>query len=151
MSIMSEPLPPHLATFERYSLPAVERKLSEALDLAWDSSMQDWNFVNANPDILPQLVDLLVNQVLSDDEQFSAMCLAVASYDEALLGGATDETIWSSLEERMTMRPELYVSIVWYWAQPALRGEESFAVSAAMTGVWKKVNERIRAGRCSGN
>src|SRR5690242_3373996 len=98
---MSELLPSDLAEFERYSLRAAECKLSETLDLAWDPQMQDWDLANASPDVLPKVMNLLAKQDLTDDESFSAMCLAIASYDEALLGGEADPTIWSSLSEQL--------------------------------------------------
>jgi len=144
---MSAALPPDLLEFERYSLPDVECKLSAVLDLAWDSQMQDWDLVNANPDVLPRVMSLFAEQSLSEDERFSAMCLAVASYDEILLRGETAPEIWSSLVQQLALNPRLYLSIVWYWAQPGVRDDESFAVSAAMAEVWELVSEQVRAGR----
>jgi hypothetical protein len=147
LGIMSEPLPPDLSEFERYSLPAAERKLSNALNLAWDPQMQDWDLTNSSPNVLPQVLDLLVEQSLSDDERFSAMCLAVASYDEVLSVGAGNPVIWSTLSEQLKLRPRLYLSIIWYWAQPAVRGEEAFPVSAAMAEMWEFASEHIRTGK----
>jgi len=143
---MSQSLPPDLAAFERYSMPAAERGLSEALNLAWDAQMQDWDLVNANPDLLHRLVGILTSPAASADERFSAMCLAVASYDELLLSGARDPSSWSFLENELLQHPELYASVVWYWALPELLGEESFLVSPAMATVWSRVCGRLRPG-----
>jgi hypothetical protein len=142
---MSSSLPPDLAAFKRYSMPAAESRLSEALSLAWDAQMQDWDLINANPGLLHRLAGILKDPALSVDERFSAMCLAIASYDELLLSGAQDANLWSFLENEMIQHPELYASVVWYWAQPALLGEESFLVSPAMAGVWQHVNEKLRS------
>ncbi len=128
-------------------MPAAEISLSKALGLAWDAQMQDWDLINANPDLLHRLVDILKDPALSADERFSAMCLAIASYDELLLSEARDANLWSFLENEMIQHPELYASVVWYWAQPALLGEESFLVSPAMVRVWQDVNEKL----CSAN
>jgi hypothetical protein len=143
---MSQSLPPDLAPFERYSLPEAECKLSEALGLAWDPQMQDWHLINANPGLLHHLVGILLSQASSADERFSAMCLAVASYDDLLSRRASDAAIWSSLKQQMITHPELYASIVWYWAQPVVLGEEPFLVSSAMSGIWEQVNEQLRSG-----
>lgn len=149
LGIMSQSLPPDLAAFERYSMPAAECSLSEALDLAWDAQMQDWHLINANPGLLHRLLGILRNPTSSADERFSVMCLAVASYDELLLGGAQDPGLWSQLENEMIQHPELYASVVWYWAQPALLEEESFFVSPAMASVWQHVNEKLlSSNRC---
>jgi hypothetical protein len=142
---MSQSLPPDLAAFERYSMPAAEHSLSEALDLAWHAQMQDWHLINANPGLLHRLAGILKNSASSADERFSAMSLAIASYDELLLGGAQDANLWSLLENEMIQRPELYASVVWYWAQPALLGEESFLVSPLMASVWQHVNEKLQS------
>lgn len=142
---MSATLPPDLAAFERYSMPAAESSLSEALSLVWDAQMQDWDLVNANPGLLHRLAGMLKDPALSGDERFSVMCLTIASYDELLLSGAHDANLWTFLENEMIQHPELYASVVWYWAQPALLGEESFLVSPAMAGVWQYVNENLRA------
>jgi hypothetical protein len=142
---MSQSLPPDLAVFERYSMPAAESSLSEALDLAWDAQMQDWNLVNASPALLHRLASILKDPASTADERFSAMCLAIASYDELLLGGAQDASLWLLLESEMIQHPKLYASVVWYWAQPALLGEESFLVSSAMASVWQHVNEKLRS------
>lgn len=146
---MSELLPPDLAEFERYSLPVAECKLSEILELAWDPQMQDWDLTNASSSVLSKVVSLLASQALSDDESFSAMCLAVASYDDHLSGGEASLALWSLIRERLELRPNLYLSIIWYWAQPVVRGEESFPVSAAMAEVWQRVSKQIRASRCA--
>jgi hypothetical protein len=142
---MSESLPLHLAHFERYSLPEAERDLSEKLNLAWDPQMQDWDLVNANESLLPKLTDLVLDSGLSDSQSFSAMCLAVASYDEALQVGAADSNVWSFLREELVARAELYASIVWYWSLPAIRGGEAFPLSAAMAEVWGTVEKKLAA------
>jgi hypothetical protein len=147
---MSQSLPPDLSAFERYSMPATECRLSESLGLAWDAQMQDWDLVNANPGLLHRLASILKEPASSADERFSAMCLAIASYDELLLGGAQDAKLWSLLESEMIQHPELYASVVWYWAQPAPLGEEeSFLVSPAMESVWQHVKEKLRSGNRS--
>ena len=127
-------------------MPGAESKLSEALDLVWDPQMQDWDLTNANPDLLHRLVGILTSPATSADECFSAMCLAVASYDELLLDRANDVTLWSSLTEQLIRHPELYASIVWYWAQPVVLGEEEpFPVSPAMEIIWKQVKDQLRS------
>ncbi len=143
---MSDPLPPHLEHLTRYSMPAAERTLSEMLDLAWHPQMQDWDLINANPDLLPRLVGLLLNQDLSDDEHFSAMSLAIASYDDVLREESENVAVWSQLKEQLTDRSELFASIIWYWAQPMLHDEEPFPISGAMAEIWRQVLERLPAG-----
>lgn len=147
---MSEPLPLHLAHLARYSLPVAERCLSEALNLAWDPQMQDWDLVNANQSLLPQLVHLLADRELSDDQRFSIMGLAVASYDEALQVGALDSNVWCSLKDELTARPQLYASILWYWALPVIRGDDAFPISPAMAQLWEQLGEKLATGGSGG-
>lgn len=56
---MSYSLPASMRRFERFSMPAAEQRLSEALGLVWDKQMQDWDLTNANAELLPSLFSLL--------------------------------------------------------------------------------------------
>jgi hypothetical protein len=132
-------------SFLRHSLPAVERKLSEMLGLHWDSTMQDWDVESGTRDVLPRVIPLLSNTELSDDERFSAMRLAVACYDHAVHAGAEGEVEWSSIRNEIERRPELYASIVWYWAERAIVGEEAFPISGAKAEVWNTVEAKLSA------
>lgn len=138
-NIMSAALPVVLSRFERYSMPAAEEKLSDLLGLAWDQQMQDWDLTNANPELLPSLFVLLQQQELSDDEQFSAMALAVASVDDLFMADGFAQREWAQLERLLLDAPELHASTIWYWAGPALRNEEPFPVSSAMAALWRRV------------
>jgi hypothetical protein len=142
-----QPLPPQFAHLKRYSSPVAERAVSARLGLPWDSHMQDWDLVNANPNLLPTLVRLFADNALSDDERFSAMTLAVACYDEALVCSTSADAEWLSLREELLTRPELYVSIVWDWFAPHLAKDESFPVSATMALIWEQVSATLRARR----
>jgi hypothetical protein len=78
------------------------------------------------------------------------MGLAVASYDEALQDGASDSDVWRSLKDELTARPQLYVSILWYWALPVIRGDDAFPISAVMAQLWEQLGEKLAAGGSSG-
>lgn len=136
-------LPEKFRHLQRFSLPQAERALSERLGLSWDARMQHWEIVNANPDLSPRLLEVLAMGGLSDDELFSLMALTVASVDELfLLDGRVDQ-VWRPLASMLLGNPELYASIIWYWAYPLLRHQEPFPISAHMVGVWKRASRQL--------
>ena len=125
--------------FERFSVPAAEQRLSEALGLVWAERMQDWDLTNANAELLPSLLPFLQQQGLSDDERFSAMALTVASVDELFMAQGSRQEVWEQLEALLLCAPELHASTIWYWAGPSLRNEEPFPVSPFMAKLWRSV------------
>lgn len=124
-------------------MPAAQEKLSKRLGLAWDQQMQDWDLTNANPALLSSLFALLQQQDLSDDERFSAMALTVASVDDLFMADGFAQREWEQLEKLLLNAPELHASTIWYWAGPALRNEEPFAVSSAMAALWRRVEPSL--------
>ena len=105
--------------------------------------MQDWDIVNANPDLSPRLLDVLARGALSDDELFSLMALTVASVDELFLLDGRVDRVWRPLASLLLGNPELYISIIWYWAYPVLRHQDPFPISAYMASIWKRASQQI--------
>ena len=103
-------------------MPASESSLSERFGLNWDVQMQDWDLNNANAELIPVLLDALGKSHLADDERYSLMALAIASVDEALQFDPGPQNQWETLEALLRQRPGLFASLIFYWAEPALRG-----------------------------
>lgn len=120
-------------------MPEAEQKLSAVLELVWYQQMQDWDLTNANAEFLSSLFPFLRQQDISDDERFSAMALTVASVDELFMVQGIRAEVWEQLEALLLCAPELHASTIWYWALPALRGEEPYPVSPLMAELWRRV------------
>lgn len=79
------------------------------------------------------------------------MALTIASVDEAIQLGIDNKKIeeyLSSLEYFLLQHPHLYVSVVFYWAEPALLkrdSEEQFLISKNMALYWTKILEKLNA------
>lgn len=79
------------------------------------------------------------------------MELTIASVDEALQLGIDEKNIedyLSSLEYFLLQYPHLYVSVVFYWAKPALLkrdDKEQFLISKNMALYWPKILEKLNA------
>lgn len=104
--------------------------------------MQDWDLNNANADLMPVLLDALGELHLPDDERYSLMALTIASVDEALQLGMGPQNHWETLEALLRRRPGLFASLIFYWAEPALRGadvEEHFCISGRMARLWNHI------------
>jgi hypothetical protein len=144
-------LPPDLRHLERYSLPAVEQRLSEALELPCTPDMQDWAIQVGNAAALPRVLALLRRGDLSLDERFSLMALAIACADDALSDTASFPVV-DEVWRLLSTEPALHASTIHYWATPVLEGEDAecwFAVSPLMASVWRSsgLDDGPAAGR----
>ena len=144
---MTNFLSPALEKLQRYPTQAAEKYLSKRFGLNWDATMQDWEITSANADLLPGFLTALSEPLLSDDQRYALMGLTIASVDEALQLGIDEKNIGeylSSLEYFLLQHPHLYVSLVFYWAEPALLrrdDEEQFLISKNMALYWPKILE----------
>lgn len=123
-------------------MPEAERNLSDRLGLNWDVQMQDWDLNNANAEFIPLLIQTLKESTLSDDERYSLMALTLASVDDAHYPGADNEYDWASVAALLRLRPCLFASAIYYWAEPALQArpaERQFPISAHMAGLWNEL------------
>ena len=139
---MSSLLPPPFQHLQRYSTPASESSLSERFGLNWDAQMQDWDLNNANAERLPVLLVALGESHLADDERYALTALAIASVDEAIQLDLGPQDHWETLEALLRRRPGLIAPLIFYWAEPALRGvdvEEQYSISGRMARLWNQI------------
>ncbi len=136
-------LPEKFRHLQRFSLPHAEKAISERFGLDWAPRMQDWDAVNANPDLSPRLLEALARGALSDDELFTLMALTVSCVDELFLLEGRVARVWKPLTHLLLGNPELYASIIWYWAYPALRNHDPFPISPHMATIWKRATLQL--------
>lgn len=114
-------------------------RLSAKLGLPVDPLMQDWDILNADPRRLGEFLDLYETESLTEDDKFALMALIVASFDDWLGDGGTDEAVLTRIQRHLVSEFTQHEATVHYWClfdepDPA----ECFVVTQFMRDVWRR-------------
>lgn len=102
----------------RYVTRAASEHLNAALHLHPHPFCQDWEIELADADRVAEFLELYEGGELDDDQAFALMSLIVASYDDLLQLGRSDEQTWRRIRQHLVERFALHAYTVQYWSLP---------------------------------
>lgn len=119
-----------------------EKKLSETLGLIWDTSMQDWDLINSDPD---RITDFLkaYNKLDDSDEKFILMQLIVASFDDYQSEQNFNTKLWDKCSIVLEKEHPIHIHTICYWSTKADESDHFF-ISPFMDEIFKKVIRNYR-------
>ncbi|MCD8179220.1 MAG: hypothetical protein LUE98_18170 [Tannerellaceae bacterium] len=95
----------------------IQKKISEALSLPYDDSMQDWDMEVADAERVEEFITFLKKGLFTKEEKYAVMALLIASFDNLLWTERTDSTqIWEQIKELLLKDRDLYVDHINYWS-----------------------------------
>jgi hypothetical protein len=113
-------IPKHLL---RFPTAEARTRLSERLQLPYDSSMQDWEWEIADPKRIRVFLDLYEAGDLSEDERFSLMEIIIQSAEESA-DALLESKEWKRALHLLGENIAVHIHSVWYWAVPEAETQE---------------------------
>ena len=117
--------------FRFVTTPARER-LAALLRLPNDPSMQDWEWVVADPERIEEFLSVYEEALLDDDERFALMEILIQSFEDSARDLAADPA-WKRLLALLERNLDVHRYSVWYWysvgVEAAAGGYEAWRVS----------------------
>ena len=121
----------------RYPTAAVTERLTGLLHLR--SHGQDFDIEAADAARVGEFLDAYEGQPLNEDERFALMELIVASYDESVSAGGSDDGRWQRIRGHLLGRFDLHGYTVQYWSSPDDEDAEAADNGFAITGRMREV------------
>jgi hypothetical protein len=116
----------------RFVTAAAREHLSQLLNLP--STGQDWEIEHADPSRLGEFLSVYEQQPLDDDHRFALMELVIASYDELLSQGQSNDEAWERIRRHLCERFALHEYTIQHWSLPDEIPNETPEGNFAVTG-----------------
>ena len=135
-------IPEHLWRFPTADAIA---SLSARLNVAYDDSMQDWEWEIADPARIDEYLALYQGGELTDDERFTLMETVIQSFAD-LSACLHEDPRWEHVINLLDRNIELHLYSVWYWANTDSELEnDGWAVTPFLRKLLSKHSGRLNA------
>lgn len=114
-----------------------EEKLSNRLGLFWDTTVQDWDLINSNPNGIQDFLKVY-GSLENDDEKFVLMQLIIASFAANNSKKDFDLNLWKQCSIILEKEHFLHIHTINYWFSRKEKGMQAF-----LSSLLKKVYEKV--------